>query len=62
MKVDKNRVKEISPMIDNEKEKDRIIRRRNRRIYFVKSLAYYINPLTYVIFSFLYFFFYYTFY
>ena len=49
-------------MIDNEKEKDRIIRRRNRRIYIVKSVAYYINPLTYVIFSFLYFFFYYTFY
>ena len=62
MKVDKNRVKEMSPMIEDEKEKDRMRRRRHRRIYLVKSIAYYINPLTYVVFSFLYFFFYYTFY
>ena len=56
--ADQNKVR---PIVENYGKKDVLARRRRCRTYIVRSIAYYVNPLIYVIFSFLYFYFYYTF-
>ena len=54
---DKNKV---TPMVENEQKTDLNTKRKSKQIYLVKTTAYYINPLIYIIFSFLYFYFYST--
>ena len=56
--ADQNKVR---PILDSERKSDLVTKRRYCQIFVVKSIAYYINPLFYVIFSILYFYFYSTF-